>query len=117
MIYKGVLVEGVPNLAAIFGYVNFPWTAKVDLSSAWLARLFEHLDARGAHVVVARGREGEALDTSIMDRLQSGYVQRGADRLPRQGSSAPWQVTHDFRKDRKLMLDSAIDDGVLEFSA
>jgi cation diffusion facilitator CzcD-associated flavoprotein CzcO len=117
MIYKGVLVEGVPNLAAIFGYINFPWTAKVDLSGAWLARLFGYLDEHGAHVVVARDRDGRALDTSIMDRLQSGYVRRGAAGLPRQGSTAPWQVTHDYRKDRKLMLDAAIDDGVLDFSA
>ena len=117
MIYKGVLVEGVPNLAAIFGYVNFTWTTKVDLAGAWLCRLFEHLDARGATVAVARDPGGQALDDSIINQLQSGYVRRGGDALPRQGATAPWQVTHDYFKDRKLLLKEPIDDGVLEISA
>lgn len=114
MIYKGVLVEGVPNLAAIFGYVNFTWTTKVDLASAWLCRLFEHLDRHDAKVAVARDRGHHALDDSIMNQLQSGYVRRGGDALPRQGSSAPWEVTHDYFSDRKMLLDAPIDDGVLE---
>ncbi len=117
MIYKGVLVEGVPNLAAIFGYINFTWTTKVDLASAWLCRLFEFLDERGARVAVARDDGAHAIDDSIMNQLQSGYVRRGGDALPRQGSSAPWQVTHDYFSDRKLLLDEPIDDGVLEIGA
>lgn len=117
MIYKGVLVEGVPNLATIFGYVNFTWTTKVDLASAWLCRLFELLDERGATVAVARDDGEHALDDSIMNRLQSGYVRRGGDALPRQGSTAPWQVTHDYFSDRRLLLDDPIDDGILEIGA
>ena len=117
MIYKGVLVEGVPNLAAIFGYVNFTWTTKVDLASAWLCRLFELMDERGAAVAVARDDGTHALDDSIMNQLQSGYVRRGSDALPRQGSTAPWQVTHDYFSDRRMLLDDPIEDGVLEIGA
>jgi cation diffusion facilitator CzcD-associated flavoprotein CzcO len=117
MIYKGVLVEGVPNLAAIFGYINFTWTTKVDLASAWLCRLFELLDERGATVAVARDDGAHAIDDSIMNQLQSGYVRRGGDSLPRQGSEAPWQVTHDYFSDRKLLLDEPVDDGVLQIGA
>ncbi len=114
MIYKGVLVEGVPNLAAIFGYINFPWTAKVDLAGAWLCRLVRHLDARGATVAVARDRGSHRLDSSIMSALNSGYVRRGGAVLPRQGSKPPWQVAHDFFLDRRTLLEDPIDDGILE---
>ena len=115
MIYKGVLVEGVPNLAAIFGYVNFTWTTKVDLAGTWLCRLFELLDERGTSVAVARDDGAHALDQSIISQLQSGYVRRGDDALPRQGSAAPWRVTHDYFSDRRLLLDEPVDDGILEF--
>jgi cation diffusion facilitator CzcD-associated flavoprotein CzcO len=117
MIYKGVLVEGVPNLAAIFGYVNFTWTTKVDLASAWLCRLFEFLDQRGANVAVARDDGSHAIEDSIMNQLRSGYVRRGGNALPRQGSEAPWQVTHDYFSDRRLLLDEPVDDGVLQIGA
>ena len=116
MIYKGVLVEGVPNLAAIFGYINFSWTAKVDLAGRWLCRLFAHMDETGKKVAVAHGSKGEALDASIMSSLDSGYVRRGGDALPRQGTSVPWRVAHDYYEDRKTLLKAPIDDGTLELA-
>ncbi len=114
MIYKGILVEEAPNLAALFGYINFTWTAKVDLAASYLSRLFQHLDATGQEVAVPRRGSASSTGDSIMDRLNSGYVARGADALPRQGNTAPWQVRHDYRHDRRLLLKDPIDDGVLE---
>ena len=114
MIYKGVLVEEVPNLAAIFGYVNFTWTAKVDIAGRYLCRLLRHLDATGHDVVIPRSEGAQATEESIMSRLNSGYVARGGGALPRQGSDAPWQVSHDYRIDKKVLLKDALEDGVLE---
>ena len=117
MTYKSLLVEGLPNLAVIFGYVNFAWTAKVDIAGAYLCRLLEHLDSTGNLVAVPKCGDVEATDESIMNRLNSGYVNRGADDLPRQGTDAPWCVTHDYRQDRKTLLHDPVDDGILEFRA
>ncbi len=114
MVYKGVLVEEMPNLAVLFGYVNFTWTAKVDIAGRYLCRLFEHLEATGQKVVIPRSAGARSVDESIMNRLSAGYVTRGADNLPRQGDRAPWQVTHDYRLDRKTLLKDPVDDGVLE---
>ena len=117
IIYKGVLVDGMPNFAVLFGYVNFAWTAKVDIAGEYLCRLLEHLDRTGSPVVTPRGGDAAATSDSIMNRLNSGYVNRGADNLPRQGTDGPWVVTHDYRQDRKTLLRDPIDDGVLEFGA
>ena len=115
MTYKGVLVQDVPNLAVIFGYINFTWTAKVDLAGEYLCRLFEHLDATGQQVAIPRANGASATDESILSRLNSGYVTRGANALPRQGSQDPWRVSHDVRKDRQMLIRTPVDDGVLEF--
>jgi cation diffusion facilitator CzcD-associated flavoprotein CzcO len=115
MIYKGILVENTPNLAVVFGYINFAWTAKVDIAGQYLCRLFEHMDKTGQAVATPRPLGASASSDSIMNRLNAGYVKRGADDLPRQGDSAPWQVTHDYRQDRRTLLRDPIDDGVLEF--
>jgi cation diffusion facilitator CzcD-associated flavoprotein CzcO len=114
MTYKGVLVEGIPNLAAIFGYINFSWTAKVDIAGEYLCRLFEHMDTTGASVATPRNNDARRTDASIMSALRSGYVARGADELPRQGDRGPWRVNHNYRRDRRMLLKDPIDDGVLE---
>jgi cation diffusion facilitator CzcD-associated flavoprotein CzcO len=113
--YKGVLLEGLPNFAWIVGYTNASWTLKADLASGYLCRLIQHLDAHGLGVAVARDVEGCMLDESVMGNLNSGYIQRGGALLPRQGTKAPWRVTHHYPSDKAQLQDGPIDDGVLVF--
>ncbi|WP_227680741.1 NAD(P)/FAD-dependent oxidoreductase [Psychrobacter proteolyticus] len=44
MTYKAVLVEGIPNMAVMFGYTNASWTLKIDLACHYLLRLLDHMD-------------------------------------------------------------------------
>ncbi len=115
MFYKGVLMEGAPNFAWIVGYTNASWTLKADLASSYLCRLLNFLDAKGHGAVIARDREGNMLEESILGNLNSGYIQRGAERVPRQGRKAPWRVRHHYPSDKAMLLDAPIDDGVLAF--
>ena len=117
MTYKGVLVEDIPNLASVFGYINASWTLKADIAGAYLCRLFKHMDDNGYTVSTARDVEGCATDNGILDQLQSGYVQRAKDIMPRQGSKLPWKVLMHYEKDSKMLLDDPVDDGVLRFEA
>jgi cation diffusion facilitator CzcD-associated flavoprotein CzcO len=113
--YKGVLLEGLPNFAWIVGYTNASWTLKADLTSGYLCRLIQHLDAHGLGVAVARDVEGCMLDESVMGNLNSGYIQRGGALMPRQGTKAPWRVTHHYPSDKAQLQDGPINDGVLVF--
>jgi len=115
MLYKGVLLEGLPNFAWIVGYTNASWTLKADLAASYIVRLLTHLDAKGYGVAVPRDREGCQVDASILDNLNSGYIRRAGARVPRQGSKAPWRVTHHYPSDRVMLLSEPIEDGVLEF--
>jgi monooxygenase len=115
MLYKGVLLEGLPNFAWIIGYTNASWTLKADLATSYIVRLLTHLDAKGYGVAVPRDREGCQVDASILDNLNSGYIRRAGARVPRQGSKAPWRVTHHYPSDRVMLLSEPIEDGVLEF--
>jgi hypothetical protein len=54
-------------------------------------------------------------DESIFGGLSSGYVQRAAERMPRQGREQPWRVAHHFPTDRRVLQDEPVDDGVLRF--
>jgi cation diffusion facilitator CzcD-associated flavoprotein CzcO len=115
MTYKSVLMQDLPNMANLFGYIGAPWTLKVDLAANYICRLLNHMDSRGYDVVTPRALAGEMLDETVMDALQSGYVQRGRSSLPRQGRALPWRVLHDFDTDREMLMKHPIDDAALEF--
>ena len=117
MLYKGVLMQDLPNFAWIIGYTNASWTLKADLSTRYLARLYQYMDARGMGVVVARDGDDCKLDQSVMGGLSSGYVVRANDRMPRQGSKAPWRSSSHYPSDKITMLQGPVDDGILIFSS
>jgi cation diffusion facilitator CzcD-associated flavoprotein CzcO len=117
MTYEGVLVEDIPNMAWVFGYTNAPWTLKSDITGAYLCRLFKHMDDNGYTVATARDVEGCATDDGVLDQLQSGYVQRAKDVMPRQGSKLPWKVLMAYEKDSKMLLDDPVNDSVVCFEA
>ena len=60
--YKGMMIEGVPNLAVAIGYVNASWTLKCDLTCDYVCRLLNHMRARGLTQSVARNLEGAAAE-------------------------------------------------------
>jgi cation diffusion facilitator CzcD-associated flavoprotein CzcO len=117
MTYKGVLVEDLPNLAWIFGYTNAPWTLKSDIAGKYLSRLLKHMDDHGHLVATPRDADDSALDVGMLDSLQSGYVQRAKDTLPRQGSRNPWKVLMHYGQDSRMLLEEPIIDGLLQFEA
>jgi cation diffusion facilitator CzcD-associated flavoprotein CzcO len=115
--YKGVLIEGVPNAAAVFGYTNASWTLKADLACEYTCRLLNHMDAHGYTQVVAHAAAADRGTGSVLSSLNSGYVRRGNDRLPRQGTHGPWKVRNDYVRDAPMLRRAPIEDGILEFSS
>lgn len=115
IIYKNVMVEGIPNAAMIFGYTNISWTLKVDIAAEYLCRLLNLMDKRGYHSVVARDTENSRGEDTILGSLNSGYIKRADDRLPRQGTHGPWKSTQNYLEDVKTLRFEPIEDGYLEF--
>jgi monooxygenase len=115
LLYKGMMIDGVPNLAVAFGYTNASWTLKADLTSAYVCRLLNHMRHRGTLQCVPVKGDG-TLATHSMLGLTSGYIQRSADRFPKQGSEAPWRVHQNYLKDFRALKMGAIEDGTMVFS-
>ncbi len=114
--YKAVLMQDLPNMAFILGYTNASWTLKADMASRYLCRLLNYLDAKGLVAVTPQADPSETTDANCMGDLGSGYVQRGAGELPRQGRSDPWRVRHAFEVDRRMLLQQPVDDALLRFT-
>jgi cyclohexanone monooxygenase len=115
MVYKGMMLSDVPNLALWFGYTNASWTLKADLTSEYVCRLLRHMDRRGAAIVVAK--RDPSVATQPFLSFTSGYVQRASATLPKQGTRKPWLVRQSYLFDMFAIRFSRIDDGVLRFGA
>jgi cation diffusion facilitator CzcD-associated flavoprotein CzcO len=113
--YKGMMLEGVPNLAIAIGYTNASWTLKADLTAEYVCKLLGHLHERGLRQCTPVAHGADAVPTPLLG-LTSGYVQRSAHLFPKQGAAFPWQVHQSYLQDYRAMKLKPIDDGAMVFS-
>lgn len=112
--YKGMMLEGVPNFALAVGYTNASWTLKCDLTCDYVCRLLNHLHDNGLQTCTPVNRDA-AVSTQPLLGLTSGYVQRSADRFPKQGSKFPWQVHQSYLRDYRALKMSDLEDDAMVF--
>jgi cyclohexanone monooxygenase len=115
MVYKGMLLSGVPNLAMVWGYINASWTLKADLTAGYVCRLLKYMDRHGYTVAVPR--RNPAMPPRPFLTFSSGYVQRAVDILPKQGIQRPWRVHQNYLLDLLHIRYGRIADGVMQFTA
>ena len=115
MLYRGVMVSDLPNMALIIGYINASWTLKVDIAAEYICRLLNHMDQQHFDEVIATGDATELMDDTVMGSLTSGYIARAANVMPKQGKHAPWKVSNNYLADRKELKQASFEDGVLKF--
>lgn len=117
--YHGAMFTGVPNMVWVFGYLRASWTLRADMIAEFVCRLLQHMDAKGAQVVVPALRPEEAemqLHPWITeDNFNPGYMQRGVHLLPKQGDREPWLHTQDYWSEKDIMPAIDLDDGALTY--
>ena len=113
--YKGMMYSDVPNLVQTFGYINASWTLRADLTAEWTCRLLETMERRSARRATPRLRpEDRGMKTRPwIDDFTPNYMQRVMHLFPKQGDREPWLNTQDYARDRKLLREAPIEDGVL----
>ncbi|GGL50812.1 flavin-binding monooxygenase [Microlunatus endophyticus] len=99
IVYRGLMLDGVPNFAMAVGYVNASWTLRADLASRYVCRLLRYLQrhrlASGCPV------RPDDLDPHPLLPLTSGYVIRA--RLPVQGAGGAWFYPQNYFVDSVRM--------------
>jgi monooxygenase len=113
MTYKGMMFSDLPNLALSFGYTNASWTLKSDLTANYVTRLLNAMRKRGMRQVTPR--VGAPVEAAPFLDFTSGYIQRAADLLPRQGTRKPWRLHQNYARDLMALKFGGIDQE-MEFS-
>jgi len=107
LIYKGMMLSGVPNFFLSFGYTNASWTLRSDVTARAACQLLNHMGQRGYKVCTPR--EPAGVERRPVITFSSGYVQRALPFLPKQGSRRPWAVPQNYIKDRLAMRFTPVD--------
>ena len=114
MMYKGLMYSDVPNMGIAMGYTNASWTLKCELSAKYICRLINYMDAKGYAWCAPRRKDSDLSEAAALD-LTSGYVQRAADLLPKQGSKKPWKLHQNYMLDTMSLKYGSVTDDAMEF--
>lgn len=97
-VYKEHLLQDVPNMAWCIGYTNASWTLRADMSAEQFAKLLQFMGENGyTHAFPHLGEV--TMDEQQTWDLQSGYVKRAKNVLPKSGTYRPWKVRHNYLLD------------------
>ncbi|NHN57165.1 NAD(P)/FAD-dependent oxidoreductase [Calidifontibacter sp. DB0510] len=97
-IYRGLMIEGLPNAAMCVGYTNASWTLRADLSSRYFCTFINYVDGHG--YAFGYPKPSQPLQSHPALDLTSGYVQRAMAEFPKQGHISPWLMRQSYFKDR-----------------
>lgn len=110
VVYRGMMLSGVPNFALAIGYTNASWTLKIGLLCEYFCKLLGYMDAHG-HDSVWAVADPDLPTRPLLD-FGAGYVQRALDTLPKQGPQAPWVMSMSYYADRRLLRGDVADDNL-----
>ena len=96
-VYRGMMLEGVPNLAMSVGYTNSSWTLKTDLTAKYVCGLLKKMK-RGGYSHVIPTPSDEMNEVPLLD-FDAGYVLRARDIMPKNGDRKPWKNNDSYTKD------------------
>lgn len=114
-VYKGVMLENIPNFGFIFGYASLAWTLKLDLALQYFTRLFNYMEEHKHSECVPIDKENIQGTTGFLD-LKSNFYTRNEHMFPRISSDMPWTITNSYDKDKVILLEEEINDGVLHYA-
>ena len=112
--YKTMMFSEVPNLIATFGYTTASWTLGADLTSEYACKLINLMDSKEMDYFYPEAGPDVIGNGDFLD-LNSGYIQRVAHQLPKQGSRDPWINTQNYLKDLFQVRFKSIEDSDLKF--
>jgi cation diffusion facilitator CzcD-associated flavoprotein CzcO len=115
-VYKGMMIEGVPNLAWCVGYINASWTLRADLTSRYVCRLLNYMGRHDIDITTPVLPPGTPVTDKPLMALSSGYVHRADAILPRQGARRPWRMRNNYLLDLPAMRLGRLDDGNVRFA-
>ena len=117
--WRGIMINGLPNMAYVFGYFRHSWTLRVDLVSDLVCRLLAKMQEKHAEMVVPALRPQDT-DMQLRpwcdpENFNAGYVMRSQHVLFKQGDREPWTHLLEHEQEREILPEADLADGTLVY--
>ncbi|MCL6456308.1 MAG: FAD-containing monooxygenase EthA, partial [Ralstonia pickettii] len=85
-----------------------------ELIAQYVCRLLNHMQSNGFDTCVPRLGD-EAMSREPAVDLTSGYIQRAAAILPKQGDKQPWKSYQNYARDLMMLKFGTLADSAMQF--
>ena len=106
--YRGLMMNALPNFSYTIGYLNQSWTLRADMTSRYMVELWKDVARRDQQFAAPLLPEGASANNPLLE-MESGYIQRAVDNLPKQGETDPWRMKQDYVYESRRLLSSDRD--------
>lgn len=98
--WRTTLLQDLPNLGFMMGYVNASWTLGTEASSLLLCRIIHHMQKNGFRSVVPRVPRGSHMQDRPVWNVDATYVRESKSQIPKCGDVGPWRGRSIYAIDR-----------------
>ncbi|KAJ5376181.1 hypothetical protein N7509_013067 [Penicillium cosmopolitanum] len=88
--WNGLMLQDLPNAAILLGYTNASWTLGADASMLSICRLLKLMESKGYSVACPDLSDSTQLEPGPILNLNSTYITRANEQLPKGASQRPW---------------------------
>lgn len=113
-LYKGAMLEGVPNAFFYIGYPNASWTLKTDLLGDFACRVIQRM-SKSSYDTCVPMQPSKSLSPAPLLNLSSGYILRAKNTTPKSSTDRPWKTSQNYFRDFVDLKIKRVDDGHLKF--
>lgn len=98
-LWKGVMIQDIPNVSFIIGHTNASWTLGADSSATFTCRLLKHMERKGMTSAIPSMPDSEEPVGAPILNLNSTYIEKAKEDLPQVSNSGPWKRRSHWLKD------------------
>ncbi|KAI0553212.1 putative flavin-binding monooxygenase [Xylaria curta] len=91
LLWHGSMIQDVPNMMFVIGYVDASWTLGADATAHILVRLLKYMKSINVSTAVPRVPPGGTNGYRKFWQLTSNYREAAESILPRYGNEGPWR--------------------------
>jgi cation diffusion facilitator CzcD-associated flavoprotein CzcO len=99
--WKGIMLQDLPNVAFVVGYTNASWTLGAEATAQLVTRLISQMKRNGYEAAVPRLENPAAMPSTPMLNLNSTYIKNALSLLPKNGSVGQWKPRSNYFLDLK----------------
>lgn len=111
--WRGCMLETLPNMTFIMGYVTSSWTPGANLMAHTVVRVLKEMEKTGSSSVVPKLEHKGDTPRRLAVNATSNYFVKAADRVPKVTGEAPWYGRTNLVVDTWAWLFSSMKDGLV----